>query len=78
MGLTIVVTALWALAAPVTGAWLRSWAANPPGVVIPLWQRLLIYYGQGWPKLWPGFLILFWVSSFVPIELARYVRARRS
>ena len=78
IGLTIGATALWIFAAPVTDGWLRSWMAKPPGVVIPLWQRLLLYFGQDWPKLWPAFVLFVWVLSFLPIELARYIKARRS
>ena len=74
--LTLVATALWFVATPVTQSWLKEWLVKPP-VEIPLWKRLLMEFALSWPKVWPAFVVFVWVMSFLPIELVRRIKARR-
>lgn len=75
--LTLGATALWFVAVPVTQSWLKDWSVQPP-VDIPLWKRAMMLLAISWPKVWPAFVVLVWVMSFLPIELVRRINARRS
>ena len=76
VGFAIGATVLWFIAVPVTEGWLKDWTVQAP-VWIPLWQRLLIYFAEGWPIVWPALVVFVLVMSFLPIELWRRVKARR-
>lgn len=71
-----VTTALWFFAVPLTEGWLRDWLVQPP-IEIPRWKVLVMSFVSSWPKVWPMFLVLLWVLSFLPIELVRRIKARR-
>ncbi len=75
--LTLGMTGLWFVAVPVTDAWLREWLVHPPHD-IALWQRSLRVFASSWPKAWPVFVVVVWVVSFLPIELVRRIKARRT
>ena len=70
-------TALWFVATPVTENWLKEWLVNTP-IEIPAWKVSLMTFVSSWPKLWPVFVVFVWIISFLPIELVRRVKARRS
>lgn len=75
--LTLGTTALWFVVVPVAQSWLKVWLVQPP-VEIPLWKVLLISFARSWPKVWPAFVVFVWVTSFLPIELVRRFKARRT
>jgi hypothetical protein len=70
-------TAVWFVAVPVVEAWHNAWLAQPT-FGIPFWKRLLISFARGWPIAWPALVVFVWIMSFLPIELVRRIKARRS
>lgn len=70
-------TALWVVAELVTEGWVRDWLVRPP-VDIQLWKRSLMFLAISWPKAWPIFVAFVWTMTFLSIELARRIKARRT
>lgn len=70
-------TVLWFFVAPVVESWVKDWLVEPP-VEIPDGKVWLMSFVRVWPVAWPAFVVFVWVVSFLPIELVRRIKARRS
>jgi hypothetical protein len=69
-------TVLWLLAVPVAEGWINEWSQQPTGETIQLWKRLLVEFADGWPIIWPAFVVFVWVMSFLIIELLRRLKPK--